>query len=312
MKIKRILQENEILSFIAAWEIVFDRTWDKDSYNWLFNKNNRIYCATDNGKVVGGYCLLELTACANNQILKGVLCNNVFINGFKYQKQGLFKDITNFALNHAKSDCDFALGFPNKKAIKAHLRCGWTQEKSVPFLEFKYNTLSNTPINNIEIKWFNIDNKESLEALDNCFCIKNTPNISFFIHKSKQFLKWRFIDNPRCVYQMGIISNDGTLTGFFVSKFFQERARIHLVDYYFEDKACINTSVNSIFKYYHSKGMSAEIIDLWSATADSNKFITAGFQKADAFTDVIFQDLNNTGVSLGKLPHLVLADNDVY
>ena len=255
---------------------------------------------------------LEIEAHANGQIFKGVLCNNIFINGFKYQKQGLFKEITNFALNHSKADCDFAIGFPNKKAIKAHLRCGWMQGESVPFLEYKYNKYQNNDAHNIKIKWLDIDNKKSLELLDDCFSMKNTSDISFFIHKSKQFLKWRFIDNPRCVYQIGAIFDNDILIGFFISKFFQERERIHLVDYYFKDKVCINLSMNDIFKYYKSRGMLAEMIDLWAASADSGKFIAAGFQKSNEFTDVIFQDLNNTGISLGKLPHLVLADNDVY
>ena len=70
--------------------------------------------------------------------------------------------------------------------------------------------------------------------------------------------------------------------------------------------------MNDIFKYYKSRGMLAEMIDLWAASADSGTLIAAGFQKSNEFTDVIFQDLNNTGISLGKLPHLVLADNEVY
>ena len=56
MEIKKIVNKIEFLDFVATWEIVFDRVWDNNTYNWIFNKNNRIYCAIDNGEVVGGYC----------------------------------------------------------------------------------------------------------------------------------------------------------------------------------------------------------------------------------------------------------------
>lgn len=308
--IKKLESEIEIKEFIVAWEHVFQRKLEDEVYSWVFSEINNLYACYDGGVLVSGYCLLEINAKINNEIVIGGLCNNVFVNGYKYQKLGMFGKITNFALEDiADRGFKFALGFPNNKAIKAHLRAGWQQESNLPFYEF-----IGKPVNKIDNS-ITIKNEDLDGDSFNKIChIMDDANAgySFLVRRSESFLNWRLKLNPRWNYDIFFISPSDKITGFFVTKYFPDRDRVHIVDYAFSNSMELDASVQRIYEFYTDKGVKVDCIDGWCASGDKALFESSGFQESNDFSYVIFKDLSFSGLQLGTAPHLTLADNDVY
>lgn len=307
---KQITSAEEVESFIQAWEVAFQRQLESKVYEWVFSGFNHIYAAFDGDVLVGGYCLLSVEAFISGKRVSGGLCNNIFVNGFKYQKLGVFSQLTNFALKEFQiKGFGFVIGFPNEKAIKAHLRSGWTQEKHLPFYELKkleggvvYEGVSIEHSSWSEDALFKIDHIAST----------NDKKYTFYHSRHEAFSQWRFNQNPRSDYDLFFISDADARLGFFVTKFFSERQRVHIVDYMFISHKQLKAAVRKVHEFYGAKGLLVDCIDAWCASGDQTVFEDATFKKSEEFSYVIFKDLSDLGLSIGKNAHLVLADNDVY
>jgi len=310
MKFKKITSTIETDEFISAWEKVFQRKLGENVYAWIFSKRNNIYCCIDDEKVIAGYCLLDISVLIEGKIRKGVLCNNIFVNGFKYQKLGVFQKITEYALNDVTSKgYEFALGFPNNKAIKAHLRSGWSEGNTLPFFEIKGKLAVKKTAS---VKWYSEANNKILEEIYSLMQHKY-KDYSFSVLKDPGFSVWRFNMNPRWEYDIGCIYDNDVLKAFFVSKFFKEKERVHLVDYYFDNKPDLEQALSAIYsKYELERGLKINCIDLWCARGDQGIFNSVGFSQTDEASYVIYKDLQEKGIKVGSTPHFTLADNDVF
>jgi len=312
MDIRKITSEKDINLFIESWETVFQRKLDNNIYTWIFSKKNNIYCCFDGNSIVAGYCLLDINALIDKREQRGALCNNIFVNGFKYQKMGMFGQITEYALNDiSEKGYTFVLGFPNAKAIKAHLRAGWKQEHSLPFYEYKMETLLVTDVSDFTFKWlsYSDDLFQDIYELIKVKYIK----YSFSLLKDPSFFSWRLEQNPRWDYDLCCIYNNNALVGFFISKYFEEKRRVHIVDYFFNTEDAVLSSLNKIYKkYVVEKKLDVDYVDAWCAAGDQCLFERAGFSISVDFSYVIFKDLSGNSISVGDAPHLVLADNDVF
>ena len=312
MKFIKAETKEEVSRFIIAWEIAFDRALDQSIYDWIFSSNNNIYCCVDNGIVVSGYCLLDMNISIDGILLDGVLCNNIFVNGFKYQKMDIFNKITKHALNNIfERGYRFSIGFPNVKAIKSHIKAGWRQSERLPFVEFS----GSAPIlveNDVNLKWIAGDKRKAYKEISDLIN-KSCKNFSFSILKSQDFMLCRFDHNPRWEYEIGCLYKDNVLEGFFVSKYFEDKNRIHLVDYYFSDTESLKQAITGIYKKYKSDyKLHVNCVDAWCAKGDLDKFLNANFTLSDDFSYVIYKDLSGGELNLGFNPHLTLADNDVF
>ena len=313
MDIREIKTQVDVKKFIKSWEFVFQRRLDESVYTWAFSGNNHIYGCFDEGSVVAGYCLLDIAALINKKKYQGGLCNNVFVNGFKYQKKGVFGQITEFALNDiANNGYDFALGFPNKKAIKAHVRSGWQQETDLPFYEFELNSNFLINFSQYRFEWCDVSSKKVFQDISR-FMSERCERYSFSLLKDTDFLTWRFENNPRWHYDICCIYCDDALEGFFVSKYYVEKKRVHLVDYFFDTGELAEASLSSIYnKYKVELGQDVDYVDAWCAEGDHHVFEQAGFLRSSEFSYVIFKDLANNNLRIGNSPHFTLSDNDVF
>lgn len=290
---------------------MFKRQLSSAIYSWIFSERNNIYGCFDDEKLVSGYCLLTIeTIVSQKRVLAG-LCNNVFINGFRYQKQGVFTKITEFALDDiAKRGYSFALGFPNKKAIKAHLRAGWSQGADLPFYE---NDRKPTNLVDLSTTVVKVDLDTGSFTKINELISSLSAKYTFTVEREIGFVNWRFNLNPRWKYDLFFVyDSSNSLDGFFVSKYFEERKRVHLVDYAFNKPADLRISLDAIYEFYELQGLYVDCVDGWCATGDQKLFQDSGFKKSNEFSYVIFKDLTEGDLELGNVAHLTLADNDVY
>lgn len=311
MDIRRISSAEDINKFIVTWELVFQRQLSSQIYAWIFSERNNIYACFDGEQLVSGYCLLTIKTIVNQKSVLTGLCNNVFINGFKYQKQGVFTKITNFALDDiAQRGYSFALGFPNKKAIKAHLRAGWSQGDDLPFYEHHREHLL---LVNSSVKVTRVDTDiESFTKIKELIS-SMSAKYSFTVERDLDFVNWRFNLNPRWKYDLFFVYDPlEKLIGFFVTKYFSERKRVHLVDYAFSKSDDLTVSLDTIYEFYESQGLNVDCVDGWCATGDQTLFQKSGFKKSNEFSYVIFKNLSEGSLELGNIAHLTLADNDVY
>ena len=308
-----LLQEDSKDEFILVWEKIFNRKLSEDFYKWIFNKNNHIFVARRGSTIVAGYCLLEIEIFSNAEKKRGLLCNNVFVDGYANSKLGLFKMITDYALRTLRANFELGLGFPNDKAIKAHLRSGWRNPFAIKFVELLVNTTQIKSIGGDRCLTIPVCSK-NLDIVIESFRALDKLNYSFYVNKSIEYIRWRFIDNPRYSYVISIAYNDALISSFVISKYYRATRRVHAVDYAIGSSLDAHALVSEIVNYYQSLNLDFDVIDLWASDVDANIFLTAGFKDVGREQSVIINYLseNSNFANLASMPHFVLSDNDVY
>ena len=315
MEFKIINSAALMVKFISAWEVAFQRTLDRSVYNWVFNAKNKVFGVIDDDTIVAGYCLMEFDAIYHDVQKKGLLCNNVFVNGYKYQKFGLFDKLTEYSINEAKKDkYDFAVGFPNEKAIKSHLRSGWNEGPIIHFYELDPNFIQDEHIDlsNKIIEWYSSKDaalQSKLPEISNFYAI-NSHNYSYSSFRSNNFVAWRYLENPRYSYDFCFVYDvSGKLTGVFICKYYPANKKVHLVDYIINNNEHIKVSIKSIIKKYNNHEI--DVIDCWVSKSDSEVFTCVGFKESERFTYCISRGIESD-FRIDLSSHIVLGDNDVY
>jgi hypothetical protein len=309
---EKLLHADSKVEFIVAWEKIFNRTLSKNFYNWIFNKNNNIFVARRNGVIVSGYCLLEIDIFFLGEKRRGLLCNNVFVDGYANSKLGVFRLITEYALGVLSQSFELGLGFPNEKAINSHLRAGWSNPFTLKFLEF---SLHSSPINSINNdRCFTVPvNSDNLDIVLDSFRALDYLTYSAYVVKSIEYIKWRFIDNPRYSYVISGVCRGNRIRSFVISKYFKNALRVHAVDYAFESSSDVDVLISEIVSYYKNINVDFGVIDLWASDEDATHLLPSGFKDVGREQPVIINYLSDkSDVRSLSRPHFVLSDNDVY
>ena len=298
--------------FIKSWECAFSRKMDHKIYDWMFHERNHVFIASHEDSVIAGYCLLEIEAVIGGVLTAGLLCNNVFVNGFRYSKNGVFTKLTEFALDSLSEQFSFGLGFPNDKSVRSHLRAGWEIPFSLDFIEYRLDNLDYTDAC-LKVTTLPVCNM-TLGQIADSFENLNNLNYSFFLGKSFNFLHWRFVSNPRYEYFFTSIQVGKSASSFIISKYFPDLNKVHIVDFCILCKKDIPLLINGMSHYYRSLGCEFNVIDLWSSDLDALSFFEYGFKSVGRSQPVIFKFLTDCSpmVDYSSFPHLVLSDNDVY
>lgn len=275
-------------------------------YIWIFSEKNHIYAAYDNEQVVGGYCLLEIDCLVNGHPKKGLLCNNIFVNGFRYQKLGVFQELTEYALYKNNNHYDIALGFPNSKATRAHLRAGWNLGQHLSISELSTDQLKLGASINTASETLSEDNLDSVH--DKFLSLSKDPG-GFRLVKTKEYLNWRFLQNHRYHYFVSMIKDSHA---FIIWKYFKERQRIHIMDLYIEDAQQLSDLTAEAVNHTTSQKLSVEFVDMWTPPCFSKQVAESGFIEAEVKQPVIINSLRRELNMELSSAYLSLSDNDVY
>lgn len=318
---KEINLENqeEYSKFITAWEMAFNRQLDHQIYRWIFNNDNHIFVAMDSGnneEYMAGYCLLSQSAFLKNKEVKVLLCNNVFVTSRQASKIGVFQAIALHSFSEMnKQGYQVVIGIPNDKAINGHLRANWSQGKNIYFYEISLNSIFQEQYvaNNLMVKKLDKNQLTDIQGDFDIFCREFAAKKTFCFIKTVKYFIWRYFENPRNEYNVYLITQNGNIRGYAVTKYYAESRTIHIVDYALEtDEELISILKNLKFDYL-SAGYPVEFINTWVTSMHLiNIFLCVGFYKSDKFNYLIYRDTAGNDMSLGDDYHLTLGDNDVY
>ncbi len=310
MEFRLLAEYSEKLRFITGWEHAFNRSFEMRDYNWIFDPRNLVYGAFEEEVLAAGYCILQNQTVFHGQLVKGGLCNNVFVTP-EYQGCHLFTKLGRYVLlKTGEQGIQILVGLPNENSLPGHRRVGWTTFPKNHYLEKKMEedkisdkTLDEricliTPLN------FPLWKKAFSE-----FVLKIAAGRSFSIIKEVGYFSWRYLERPSGDYKIFIFHEDERVRGYVVYKYYQPSRRIHILDVEAENEAIFL----ELLKAAGTIKEPISLINVLGSTIYLDYFNRAGFDKSPEYSNLIaYTPLTKGPVSLGDTCNLVIGDNEVF
>ncbi|MBG76535.1 MAG: hypothetical protein CFH22_01545 [Alphaproteobacteria bacterium MarineAlpha5_Bin12] len=229
-----------------------------------------------NKKFMGFASLTRKSFLYNNQISSSFEMGDIYLDK-KLQGRFIFiKMIKKLMLNlEKKFDKGFVYGTPNNLSLLGFIRCGFSLSNYQllnNFLPLRLDSLIKTKLLRFLLRYVGIIYILLLKGYLKIFALKNklnfyqinnTNNLQMNIktshniqsQKTKEYIKWRFFDNPH-KYNFFSIKDNNKFVGYIV---FSEKNRkygraLYIVDYFFDQKYenyFINVMSEIILKKYN-------------------------------------------------------------
>lgn len=311
MEFKLITEEFERDLFVEAWEDSFKRKFEKEDRSWIFNKRNNVYAIFDEDKLVAGYCLLNNTVVYNGNVVKGALCNNVFVIQ-DYQGFNLFVKLGRYALKKAaEQGIEILIGMPNKNSVPGHRRVGWTLLDKNYFLEKRIMKSSTTSFNelNHNVKTLNKENYDKYKENLDKFSTRISTQRTFTILKEQNYFSWRYLERSSVNYKVFLFVEDEKVLGYIVYKLYEPLNRLHIVDVEAENEKIFYELINIVNSFKES----FSLINVLGSSIYRDYFFKAGFSESTEFNNLIaFRPQTKEPVLLGDKVNIVFSDNEVF
>jgi len=309
MEIRLLTKEWEKLAFVEGWEHAFNRSFEMQDYEWIFDSRNLVYGAFDQKVLCAGYCILRSHAVFHGQLVKSGLCNNVFVTP-EYQGCHLFTKLGRYVLLEAgEQGIKILIGLPNENSLPGHRRVGWTTFLRNYYLEKKMEDEvlgerkddSIVPVTSLDFPLW----KESFSK----FSLKISAGRSFSILKEADYFSWRYLERPSGDYRIFIYQEEAGVRGYVVYKYYQPFQRIHILDVEAENE----TIFLKLLKAAGTIKPPVSLINVLSSTIYADYFNHAGFSKSTEYSNLIaYTPLTKSPVNLGDTCNLVIGDNEVF
>lgn len=331
--------QNDIISLINndAQNRGSKALFDIDYWNWKYKNNSAgffpkwINLALYRGEedlVIGHYAVIPLIISSNNKLILGGQSVDILTSN-KFRNQGVFTEIANNCYKELVEDkVSCAITFPNERSYPGLIKLGWKKVLTATeygyiidankLTKYKYNSFhkriiaflalrfiyqftsalnyfkgnKHLKINSIEIDEIDITIIQSILS----------SNYKCFIHRSKEYLKWRYLDCPlKEEISVKKITYNNTVVGYYIVKYkdypHRNNVRIaHIMELILDDsvKGIYNTVLNKIIA--EAKIKKATLVYSYSHTNqnDFKAYKYFGFLKLDKKEFVVknMQDTN--------------------
>jgi len=292
---KRDYREGDEEKIISLFGKVFGKNIDLDFWRWKYHTpfgQGTIKLMFDGKELVGHYAVLPMALLINDEPVKACLSVDTMIHP-DYRNQGLFTELANETYQTVISKgVRLVYGFPNGNSYHGFTKClGWTGLGKVVMWQKEIDTLHNLKFNWRRIKRVNQ------------FADDWNTKYAITVPRTKDFLNWRFVLNPRVHYAKFILSE-----GYCVLKIYERKG--HIVDMVAHDEAIMIELLHCAYDYFKKRDISN--VSCWCYGDDLMLRVVKkeGFSPVEMPTHFgfrVFDDL--------KLPeewHLSMADTDVF
>ncbi|MDW2798068.1 GNAT family N-acetyltransferase [Clostridium boliviensis] len=309
MEFRLLTVDSEKLEFVRGWEHAFNRSFDMQDYEWIFDSRNLVYGAFDQTVLCAGYCILQSRAVFHGQLVKSGLCNNVFVTP-EYQGCHLFTKLGRHVLLKAgERGIKILVGLPNENSLPGHRRVGWTTFPKNYYLEKKVEDVEFDPLEDERIMSITPLNFPLWKEAFSEFVLRIPAGRSFSIIKEVNYFSWRYLKRASGNYKIFIYQEEGTVRGYVVYKYYQPSKRIHILDVEAENEAVFL----ELLKAAGTIKEPVSLINVLSSTFYADYFKRAGFSKSTEYSNLIaYTPLTKAPVSLGDTCNLVIGDNEVF
>lgn len=203
--------ENLICSLFST---VFKQNMTLDFWNWRYLNNpfgnKKISLCFDQGKLVGHYAVSPIEFTSQGQVLRGAHSMTTMIHP-DYQGQGLFTKLASHQYDLLKQqNYDFVWGFPNRNSYYGFVKnLNWQPVMELPFLKCTDGE------EQLKCDLRTTDKVPQKSELSTFLEQKQT---TFQLHRSANYIEWRYINNPTHKYQITSFYSADTLVGLLITK----------------------------------------------------------------------------------------------
>lgn len=255
----RKFKEGDEKQIIPLLKLVFKSSiYDNEKYwNWMYKNNPinlmKIWVAEDNGKIVGHNAVIPVLMKIDNKIQLGTLELNTAVHP-NYQGQGIFSALAKKLYNElAAEGLSVTYGYPNEIIYPIRInKLGWFKISSLPVL-FRPLNLTGLVMGKVKNRYivYLVSRINNLGLLSLKIFFKgkkykppqkiNVREVSFFndrfdefwddaskaykiiVVRDKNYLKWRYLDNPNYGYTIYSAEKEGKIFGYIVLRLAVEK-----------------------------------------------------------------------------------------
>jgi len=254
----RDYKKGDEIQIVDLFERVFGKKMTLDFWKWRFVENpfgeGIIKLLFDNNLLIGHYAVIPMVVQVKNTSTPAAFSMTTMTHP-DYQGQGIFTYLAKETYSEAqKRGFKFVYGFPNQNSYYRFIKkLGWMDfgKMTVLYKDFKEGIhFSIRGANNIyEIKKFT-DDIDSLWK-------KVRQNYQVVVPRTKEFLNWRFINNPEINYKIFSINNDKELLGYIIVKIYKGTKETlgHIVDILSVDEKVAEELLQASYNYFSGNGI---------------------------------------------------------
>lgn len=153
------------------------------------HKKNKIFCAYEDERIIGQYSNISHIFSFKNFLLEWYLCQDMCVLK-EYRWQGLISQMSKKLYSNIKEQT-FTIWFSNNLWIKVDKNSKWYWYNIIDNMKWYYFPTF------LSKKWYEFEkiyNFKSLDVID--FSKLNIFSNFIKINQNKNFIKWRYFDNP--------------------------------------------------------------------------------------------------------------------
>jgi len=209
-------------------------------WRWMVKTNPsghaKIYLAHDDNKFVGHYMVVPRRRKIRDKIIMDGEAVYAMVHP-EYRKQGIFTELGRFTLDAIKNEIPICTGFPNKYAIKGHIKTGW-HFFDVPLLKLPLTKKSN-------VKDKTAFHGEKFGKKFDDFWDKTSKNYVNIVVRDSAYLNYRYYYKP-IDYEVRVVE-DKEILGFVVLKKYFDKS--HIVDILAVDEEVLSCLIDASINF---------------------------------------------------------------
>ncbi|MXS72245.1 GNAT family N-acetyltransferase [Flavobacteriaceae bacterium W22] len=292
----RSYQLGDEKAILALFHLAFGKKMSEEYWNWRFANNPFsdelfIDLMWDGDKLVGHYAVSPVDMMINGKAEKTALSMTTMTHP-EYGGRGIFSQLAE-SLYRKLSVNNYKLvwGFPNNNSHYGfNKNLSWSDIALQGMMSL--NTKNFSRLINAEAKGRSINTTEEIES--NLISQLNSSAKYIKINKTKEYLQWRYFDNPTADYKM-IIPDDnrGIIIYKVISSFSDStKSEIDIMDMAFDND--MSVLINLLSSVYNSEQNILQF-NLWDSLFSANQIILekAGFRVCPPVTYLGYRALSS-------------------
>jgi GNAT superfamily N-acetyltransferase len=284
-------------SILKLFKLVFNQEMTEEFWYWRFKKNPFtgnifIYLMWDGNKLVGHYAVSPVEMKLQGEIIKTALSMTTMTHP-DYGGQGIFSKLAGELYKDLKEEFGYKMiwGFPNNNSHYGFIKnLDWKDIAIIPMMSVN---LSQMRINRLDETLYAIEESFSLDVIAKL----NSSSEPIKINKTKNYLEWRYFNNPTANYKVLNIENLPGIVVYKVIKSFDQSKdgyEIDILELFFDNDILVlskllNSIINNELKINIIK------INLWKSIFSENRILLEklGFKIGLPLTYLSYLNLDN-------------------
>jgi len=314
----RDYQHGDEIKILDLFRQTFGKPMSEDYWKWRFIDNpiNKIMIKLmwDNETLVGHYAVSPVELIVNNEVVLTALSMTTMTHP-DYAGQGIFKQLAEslYEDGFQKQGLKAVWGFPNNNSHYAFIKnLNWIDLEQIPTLSIDITKIKNTNFDKISV----IDSFNKQHVITQQ---KLSANYKVKVHKSAEYLNWRYLENPINKYYVFEFKNNNdsyyAITKVFPSFTDKNKFEVDILELNFpNDFDSILQLMNAIVNEY--KNVELLKINTWLPINDSKHILLEkmGFVNAMPITysGIRVLDTSYNQLTDSKEWLYSMGDSDVY